>query len=52
MDIDIPCVGGYVDTVRKNKKVIEEYIRNQKQEEILSNQISLKEYMDPFNSGK
>lgn len=46
------CRGGYVYTVRKNKKVIEEYVRNQEQEDILVNQISLKEYMDPFNGGK
>ncbi len=46
------CRGFYVDTVRKNKKVIEEYVRNQEQEDILVNQISLKEYMDPFNDGK
>lgn len=53
MDIDISFVGGgYVYTVRKNKKVIEEYVRNQEQEDILVNQISLKEYMDPFNGGK
>ncbi|MCG1011967.1 IS200/IS605 family transposase, partial [Tepidanaerobacter sp. GT38] len=29
-------------------KAIEEYIRNQLQEDIASDQISLKEYIDPF----
>ena len=39
---------GYVDTVGKNKKVIEEYIRKQLQEDIASDQISIKEYVNPF----
>ena len=34
------CRGYYVDTVGKNKKVIEEYIA--------TDQISIKEYVDPF----
>lgn len=42
------CRGYYVDTVGKNAKKIEEYIRNQLQEDIANDQISLKEYMDPF----
>ena len=42
------CRGYYVDTVGKNKKVIEEYIRNQLQEDIATDQISIKEYVDPF----
>ncbi|WP_408608754.1 IS200/IS605 family transposase [Alkaliphilus serpentinus] len=42
------CKGYYVDTVGRNKKAIEEYIRNQMQEDIASDQISMKEYMDPF----
>ena len=42
------CRGYYVDTVGKNKKRIEEYIRNQLQEDIASDQISIKEYMDPL----
>ena len=42
------CRGYYVDTVGKNKKVIEEYIRNQLQEDIATDQISIKEYIDPF----
>lgn len=42
------CRGYYVDTVGKNKKRIEEYIRTQLQEDIATDQISMKEYIDPF----
>ena len=42
------CRGYYVDTVGRNKKAIEEYIKNQLQEDVMEDQISLKEYMDPF----
>lgn len=44
--------GYYVDTVGPNKKLIEEYIRNQLQEVIMGDQISLKEYMYPFMGSK
>ncbi len=46
------CRGYYVDTVGRNKKAIEEYIKNQLQEDIMADQISLKEYIDPFTGGK
>ena len=46
------CRGYYVDTVGRNKKVIEEYIRNQLQEDIACDQISLKEYYGPFTGDK
>ena len=42
------CKGYYVDTVGKNKKVIAEYIRNQLQEDIAIDQMTIKEYVDPF----
>ena len=42
------CKGYYVDTVGRNKKVIQEYIKNQLQEDIAGDQISMKEYVDPF----
>lgn len=42
------CKGYYVDTVGRNKKIIEEYIKNQIQEDIAYEQLSLKEYIDPF----
>ena len=42
------CRGYYVDTVGRNKKVIEQYIRNQLQEDYAEEQLSIKEYIDPF----
>ena len=46
------CRGYYVDTVGKNKERIAEYVRNQLQEDIASDQLSLKEYFDPFEKTK
>ena len=42
------CRGYYVGTVGKNAKKIEEYVRNQLQEDLEYDQMSLKEYIDPF----
>ena len=42
------CRGYYVDTVGKNAKKIEEYIANQLQEDLEYDQMTLKEYIDPF----
>ena len=42
------CRGYYVETVGRNKKAIAEYIRNQLQEDISYDQMSLVEYVDPF----
>lgn len=46
------CTGYYVDTVGKNEKKIAEYVRNQLQEDIATDQISIKEYIDPFTGDK
>ena len=46
------CRGYYVDTVGKNEKKIAEYVRNQLQEDIINDQISMKEYIDPFSGEK
>ena len=46
------CRGYYVDTVGKNEKKIAEYIKNQLQEDVMEDQISLKEYVDPFTGDK
>ena len=46
------CKGYYVDTVGRNKRVIEEYIRNQLEEDYTHDQISMKEYIDPFTGSK
>ena len=40
--------GYYADTVGRNKKQIQEYIRNQLQEDQIADQISIKEFVDPF----
>ncbi len=44
--------GYYVDTVGKNAKKIEEYIRNQIKEDQISDQLTLKEYNNPFTGSK
>ena len=46
------CRGYYVDTVGRNKKVIAEYIRNQLEEDYAAEQISIKEFVDPFTGNK
>lgn len=42
------CRGYYVSTVGRNRRTIEEYIRNQLQEDHADDQLSMKEYVDPF----
>ena len=42
------CRGYYVDTVGRNKKVIEQYIRNPLQQDYEEEQLSIKEFVDPF----
>lgn len=42
------CRGYYVDTVGRNKTAITKYIQNQLQEDQIAEQISIKEYIDPF----
>ena len=42
------CRGYYVSMVGRNKRTIEEYIRNQLQEDYAEDQLSIKEYIDPF----
>ena len=44
--------GYFVDTVGKNEKAIRDYIRNQLEEDFMKDQISIKEYMDPFTGEK
>ena len=46
------CRGYYVDTVGKNKNAIENYIKNQLEEDYASDQISIKEFTDPFTGSK
>ena len=42
------CRGYYVDTVGRNEKVIQEYIKGQLEEDQRIDQLSLIEYTDPF----
>lgn len=46
------CRGYYVDTVGRNKKVISEYIKKQLEEEFANDQMTIKEYIDPFTGAK
>lgn len=46
------CRGYYVDTVGKNEKKIKEYIKNQLEEDYTKDQITLKEYVDPFTGNR
>ena len=42
------CRGFYVDTVGRNRKAIEKYIRNQLKEDHEEDQLSIKEFVDSF----
>ena len=44
--------GYYADTVGRNKKQIEEYIKHQLEEDQIADQMSLNEYIDPFTGSK
>ena len=44
--------GYFVDTVGRNKKVIKAYIQNQLQEDQIADQVSIKEFVDPFTGSK
>ena len=46
------CRGYYVDTAGKNAKKITEYIQNQLKEDQVADQMTLKEYVDPFTGSK
>lgn len=42
------CRGYYVSTVGRNKQAIGRYIRNQLREDYAEEQLTIKEYVDPF----
>ena len=44
--------GYFVDTVGRNKKAIKAYIQNQLEEDKMSDQISIKEFIDPFTGSR
>ena len=46
------CRGYYVDTVGKNKNAIANYIKTQLEEDYAMDQISIKEFTDPFTGTK
>ena len=46
------CKGYYVDTAGKNAKKIAEYIQSQLKEDQFYDQMTLKEYQDPFMGSK
>ena len=46
------CRGYYVDTVGRNKTAVQEYIKNQLEEDLMTDQMTLKEYTDPFTGSK
>ena len=46
------CRGYYVDTAGKNTKKIAEYIQNQLKEDKLQEQLTFREYEDPFKGSK
>ena len=46
------CRGYYADTVGRNKERIAQYIREQLQSDVTADQLSFKEYIDPFTGRK
>ena len=46
------CREYYVDTAGKNTKKIAEYIKNQLEEDKLQDQLTFREYEDPFKGSK
>ena len=44
--------GYFVDTVGKNERIIQECIRDQLEKDFSEDQVSIKEYMDPFTGEK
>ena len=46
------CRGYFVDTVGRNERAVKDYIRNQLGEDYTKDQITLKEYIDPFTGRK
>lgn len=46
------CRGYYVSTVGNNKTAVARYVANQLNEDMVSDQITIKEYKDPFTGNK
>ena len=46
------CAGYYANTVGNNKTAVKRYVENQMKEDMMSDQLTIKEYKDPFKGGK
>ena len=46
------CTGYYVSTVGNNKTAVQRYVQNQLKEDMMTDQITIKEYKDPFKGSK
>ena len=46
------CRGFFVSTVGNNKEVVKRYVENQLKEDMMTDQITIKEYKDPFKGGE
>ena len=46
------CTGFYVSTVGNNKTAVYRYVENQLKEDMMTDQLTLKEYKDPFKGRK
>ena len=46
------CRGYYVTTVGNNKAAVQKYVENQLKEDMMSDQMCLKEYKDPFKGSE
>lgn len=44
--------GYYVNTVGRSRKIMEEYVKNQLAKDCANDQLTLKEYIDPFTGSK
>ena len=46
------CTGYYVSTVGNNKSAVYRYVENQLKEDMMTDQLTIREYKDPFKGGK
>ena len=48
MVIEFLCIEYYVSTVGNNKSAVYNYVENKLKEDMMSDQLTIKEYKDPF----
>lgn len=46
------CTGFYISTVGNNKTAVYRYVENQLKEDMMTDQLTIKEYKAPFKGGK